>query len=566
MEQSAFLAGPRGGPANAAEPAGAAGQWPGGRRVPKVATPPVVAILPWERLWAIVLRWRLPLALAGTALLALAIRLPAFTEVPGYTDETEEALLALRIFSGMAHPLTNVAPYIGPGWNYLLAGLFLVVGPSPDAPRALMVLLGTATVPLVGWLAARQAGLAGGLVAAGLMATSGLAVLLGSHVAWSVCTTPLLFGLSLVLFHVALERDAGRWFAGAALSYAFAVQAHPVVSASGPGLLAALLAAPAGRRLLRSRWAGLGALLGLLVLAPPLISAVTGASPLVELQGPLHRRTFLPTLVPGEVLLRVPALLGQLLRAASSVLQEDEGGAGCCLSPRLALFALWLGTGLVVALRRCAWLLVLPLLSYTLLWPLVNANYRLFWEARYTIHQLPVLYTLLALPAAELAARAARLSPLSRRLAARLTLGGLLVGACLWPLDGLWSYTQLQRAHGHDNGPLLEALRLADEHGGSRTLLLVDGGLKKPGLEGGGTYFQSVIYRRAMAGAPYRAVDASAGEEERNLRATGPERILLLSRPRQAHKLKAVYALQEVRRFEASGELLFVLYRGTKRH
>src|SRR3954467_7367553 len=90
----------------------------------------------------------LPVALGASFLLALAVRLPAFRDVPGYTDETGEVLLGLKIARGLALPLTNMANYIGPLWNYVLAALFLVFGPSPDLARGVMVLAGAACAPL----------------------------------------------------------------------------------------------------------------------------------------------------------------------------------------------------------------------------------------------------------------------------------------------------------------------------------------------------------------------------------------------------------------------------------
>src|SRR5581483_515694 len=343
------------------------------------------------------------LGLAAISLAGLAIRLPLFADVPGYTDETGEVLLGLAIARGEALPLTNMANYIGPGWSYLLGLVFLIIGPGPDTARALMVLAGSACVPLCGWLAWRSGGPLAAVVAAGLMATSAMAVLLGSHVAWSVCLVPLLVGLTVALLLRATERPSDGRLAAAGLAYGLALHAHPVAGAAGPGLLAALLLAPAGRRLLASaRRLLLAALVVALPQAPVALDVLVGNRFLRQLEGHLHRTTFAPTLDPAEIAARLPPLLVQVQRLVASSLEGSAHLEAFLLQQRFSLFALWLLGGLAVAARRRQWLLVLPPLSYALLWPVVEPNYDLFYESRYSLLVLPLLYAAMGLAAAAL--------------------------------------------------------------------------------------------------------------------------------------------------------------------
>jgi hypothetical protein len=134
---------------------------------------------------------------AGAAL----IRRVDLWSIPIFTDEGDEIGLALRIVRDGARPLTNDDPYLGPLFNYLLAGLFWVAGPGPWLPRALVLALGACTI-VPTYLLARELGLGvgatrgrailAGSLAAGLLAVNAGHVVVNSHVAWGNCLTPLL--------------------------------------------------------------------------------------------------------------------------------------------------------------------------------------------------------------------------------------------------------------------------------------------------------------------------------------------------------------------------------------
>ena len=76
--------------------------------------------------------------LATLVIAALAVRVPGFMVVPRLTDETLEVGVGLGIARGEILPLTNFDSYYGAFFNYLVAGVFLLVGPRIEAGRMLV--------------------------------------------------------------------------------------------------------------------------------------------------------------------------------------------------------------------------------------------------------------------------------------------------------------------------------------------------------------------------------------------------------------------------------------------
>jgi predicted membrane-bound mannosyltransferase len=158
---------------------------------PEVAEPARFSVWAWHRGR---LTWRAEAILVITLVASAAlVRWVDLWTIPIFTDEGDEIGLALRIVRDGARPLTNDDPYLGPLFNYLLAGVFWSVGPGPWAPRGLMLALGTLTVvpayllarelSLSAGASTRRAVVAGGLAGA-LLAVNAAHVLVRSHVAW----------------------------------------------------------------------------------------------------------------------------------------------------------------------------------------------------------------------------------------------------------------------------------------------------------------------------------------------------------------------------------------------
>src|SRR5215207_4897724 len=127
---------------------------------------------------------------AGLVAVAAAVRWLDLWTIPIFTDEGDEIGLALRIVRDGARPLTNDDPYLGPLFNYLLAGLFWLAGPNPWLPRALMLVLGAVTVVptyllarelAAGTGAGRGRTILAGALAAGLLAVNAGHVVVNSH-------------------------------------------------------------------------------------------------------------------------------------------------------------------------------------------------------------------------------------------------------------------------------------------------------------------------------------------------------------------------------------------------
>src|SRR5687768_15046909 len=210
---------------------------------------------------------------------AAAVRWPNLWLIPAFTDETIEARLAIAIFRGEAFPLTNVEPYIGAFWNYLVAAGFGLFGLNPWVPRGLSFTAGVATVAAAWWLGRDVGGRFGGLVAAGFLAANSTHILVNSHVGWSHATTPLFSTLGLACLARALgvgcwvlgvggrvesvpyvsqlptpnTQHPGAWLVAAGALLGLGVQTHVTAALLLPGAgLAVVLGRP---RLLRTRWA-----------------------------------------------------------------------------------------------------------------------------------------------------------------------------------------------------------------------------------------------------------------------------------------------------------------------
>lgn len=145
-------------------------------------------------------------------------------------DEWGEVAVAYRIFRGEIFPLHNAAHDIGPLFNYLLAGLFVVLGPSLYLPRLMVMVVGVGTVFLSFLLGRELFGDAVGLLAAALVATAPSHILL-THMAWSNDTTPFFVTAASLGLLLAFRKGRGWWVAAGFL-WAMALQTHASVLAA----------------------------------------------------------------------------------------------------------------------------------------------------------------------------------------------------------------------------------------------------------------------------------------------------------------------------------------------
>ncbi len=379
---------------------------------------------------AIARRWALADLAAAACLVACAalVRWPALWTIPIFTDEGDEALVALRIVRDHALPLTNDDPYIGPVFNYLLAALLWVLGPSPWLPRLLVLGVGSLTVG-ASYLLARE--LAGnvkrgrwaGLAAALLVAVNAEQVVVNSHVAWSNCITPLFTTLGCWLLvrrphpqpplpnlgEGAAKKCASRnkcasrgvgspsGLVLAGLAFGLALQTHPSVLALLPGLLAFGLWR--GRAWLRTAWPYAGA--GAFVLAQaPTIAYNVRAGWLSSLAEAQRWQTFYnrgEQLDLATYLARLGRLVYALGAALAGLLNDRDTPPPPAWHPVLVLALILAVVGLGWAWRRGQPLPALVCTSGLLVLPLFNGQYvPLVSNARYLAPLTPLILAAVA--------------------------------------------------------------------------------------------------------------------------------------------------------------------------
>jgi 4-amino-4-deoxy-L-arabinose transferase-like glycosyltransferase len=193
--------------------------------------------------------------------------------VPRLTDETLEVGVGLRIARGEILPLTNYDSYDGALFNYLVAGVFWLLGPRLDAGRLLVLVTGALTV-IPTYLLGRSLGGPGlrgqvvGLLGATLLAASATHTVVSSRLAYSHSLTPLATTVGLWLLHRALVGGSGPFLVASGFAFGLALQTHPSALAIWPGLGVTMLLR--GRDLLverRGRWVMLATLAAIIAVS-----------------------------------------------------------------------------------------------------------------------------------------------------------------------------------------------------------------------------------------------------------------------------------------------------------
>ncbi len=325
----------------------------------------------------------------GAAMAAAAIvRWPNLWLIPTFTDETLEARLAIQIYRGQAAPLTNVDPYIGALWNYLLAAGFELFGLSPWLPRLLAFVAGVASVGATWWLGRELGGRLGGMVAAGFLAANATHILVNSHVGWSHSTTPLFTTLGFAC----LARVSRLSLVGAGAMLGLGVQTHLTAALLLPGAVGLFLAQRP--ELLRTRWSVLALGAFLLVTANVVVyNVATGGQSLAAGQRIAAEYTGEDV---GYDSSGYAENLDRLALGGSWVLSgaiEKRRFIGESLASPLPLLYLALGiASLAWAGRRGRWLPMAATLPYVLVLPLLNPKYEPLLNGRYLTPLLPLVY------------------------------------------------------------------------------------------------------------------------------------------------------------------------------
>ena len=486
-------------------------------------------------------------SLAAVLAAAVAVRWPNLWLVPAFTDETNEARVAIAIYRGQATPLTNVDPYIGAFWNYLIAAGFWVFGLSPWLPRLLVFAAAVATVGATWWLGRELGGRFAATVAAAFMAASSTHVLVNSHVGWSHSITPLFVALGSACLVRALlnggrsnststeteRRDAGRrragpWLVAAGALLGLAVQTHATAALLLPG--AALLVLLKRPDIVRTRWAAL-ALTAFVVATINLViyNVISGGQ---SFTGGLRHVAGYTGEETGYDPEGYVANLGHLVLASAWILSgavEKRRFAGESLAEPLLLLYLALAVaGVLWAAWRGRWLPVLLIVPYALVLPLVNPKYEPLLNGRYLTPLLPAVFASLGLAAADVwtASRARAGHP-------------LLVGGCLaiglaaligYPLLTLARYEQSTERTNHAVFAAHEVVKANRQPGET---VLLDLGLDSVFHMAAGSAFKSMEFLLETHEVPYAVIDARVDSVGDALAERSP-RLLLLHRDKTA--------------------------------
>jgi hypothetical protein len=433
--------------------------------------------------------------LAVIAVAALLIRLPSLMEVPSLTDEVFEVLRSYEVSQGRLHPLTNVNTYLGSGFNYLLAAVFVAVGPSPVAARAVVAVAGALTVTVTFTLTRQLGGSSRtAAIAAGIVATSGAHVLVSSHVAWGHSLTPLFAGGGLALTAAAIGRDSPRLFVAAAFVLGLMLQSHTttLILLGGPALAVLM-----GRRhWLADRWFWIAALA---FVVPNLnlvaYNLLTGGGSLTE-AGVVSRSYGSRSGLSGLAqYLESLAKLG----VASARIQAGAVDVRGHIADYLRDPTLWIAVALVVAgfvaARGHRVLALATIIPYAILLPIANAKFEVIPNGRFLLPLLPLTAGLAAIGLTALVGQLGRAWLV-------VAIGSLIV---LWPLVPLqWRYEQMV-ASGETSRAIATAARRIAERSQPGEIVAIDPDLDKLWLDGGGDVRAAFRYYLTLAGV--RAVE-----------------------------------------------------------
>jgi 4-amino-4-deoxy-L-arabinose transferase-like glycosyltransferase len=454
---------------------------------------------------------------------AAAVRWPNLWLIPAFTDETIEARLAIAIFRGEAFPLTNVEPYIGAFWNYLVAAGFGLFGLNPWVPRGLSFTAGVATVAAAWWLGRDVGGRFGGLVAAGFLAANSTHILVNSHVGWSHATTPLFSTLGFVcLWRAAREAGSGRWLIGAGLFLGLAVQTHLTAALLLPG--AGLAVAIKRPSLLRTRWTVL-ALAAFIIATANLVAynLATGGQSLVGGQEVVADYTREDGGVDPDSYVEN---FGRLTLASSWILSgaiEKRRFVRESLADPILVLYLGAAIGSVLwAARRGYILPLLVALPYALVLPLVNPKYEPLLNGRYLVPLLPLVFASVGMAATDLSGTFFRRWPARAPILA----GGLGLGLAVMALYPLLPLARYETSTDRTNHAVIAAYETVAANRAQDETVLLDYGLDGIFYMAAGSAYKSMELLLSANDVPYDVIDARASSLEDAL-GTSPRLLVL---------------------------------------
>ena len=439
------------------------------------------------------------LLLGGLVLGAAVLRFRDIAVVPTWTDEVRESTIALDIALGRALPLVNVHAYIGALWNYLVAGAFGLFGLGPDVPRLVALVFGLCTIVATFLLGRQLAGPAVGLIGATLLGVSGADVLISSRIAYSHSLTPLFATLAVWLL-LRAARGSGPSLALAGLSSGLALQTHVIALALVPAFASVALAR---RRTWPRCWPILGVVLGLAAYLNVLLFNLSDG-----LRGLRQGLDAADLYAEGRgsgldlILANARDLLLLHARLLSGAVDVRAGALDYLLDPLVVLSVGLFLLGLARATLRVSRVPLLVLASFSVLLVLVNGKYELMPNARFLMPVVPLSLALIGLGITDCARRVITHGLGQAMLTA--CLAGVLILASLARLGARMSDFEASRANSAALSTAAEPLLALRE---PSEPVLLDQGLRRLSLDGGGHVHMALLYRLRLDQAPVASVE-----------------------------------------------------------
>lgn len=323
------------------------------------------------------------LALAGSLFsLALLVRLPWLWEFPRYIDELKEVDLAYQIFLGQKFPLHNMAHDIGAMHNYILAGIFNLLGVSIYWPRLYVAVTSALTVVLIYHIGRKLGGKWVGITAALLLAGNGMHILV-THMAWSNCTTPFFFCLAWLALINAEKKGSGLWLVISAFLWALTLQTHSSVIIY---ILAVIfyVMQPRFRQQTKIKssfyvWAGLSFIIGYANMI--YYNLISRGGSFYWLKYKSYALEQQPS--PTSYLTNLQEMLTELIRSLSSSYQQQENWVQYLADPWFSLALCLLVVGTYYAYKEKHLLPLYFLAAACLIMPWINQRYVFFLATRY---------------------------------------------------------------------------------------------------------------------------------------------------------------------------------------
>ncbi|MEN6349095.1 MAG: glycosyltransferase [Syntrophomonas sp.] len=407
----------------------------------------------------------------GLFVLALAVRLPWLWQIPRYIDELREVALGYSIYLGEALPLHNAAQDIGAMHNYILAAIFAIFGPNIYLPRLYVAVTGALTVVLLYRLGFLLFDRWTGLVAAGLLLSSGMHIMV-THMAWANCTTPFFFTLALLATEVARHKKSGGWLLAASLLWAATLQTHSsaviYVSVAAVYILSPFFRSRAS---IKAGWYYGGILLFLAGYFNMIYFNIVSRGGSIRW---LSNKGYAMEQQPGvqSFFLNLEQMLIELVRSIASIYAEHTHLLSYLLNPLFLLALLLLLLGSWAAIKKQQSLPVWMLLGGMMVIPWINHRYTFYLATRYIMPLIICALLLLAVGVVFLIREGKQHVQNGRIIVVPAT--AILLLFIVYQLFPFYSYCARSNSTNLSNQVALQVMSVVNHYERGKTLVLID--------------------------------------------------------------------------------------------